>query len=111
MRVEGLAGKVAEDGNLAFLGICMVHQTRYQIRTNNALCQKEAVIGRNSGRSQSSTSRSITPSTILQRTVPTLLVVSPWHRDSLEQSTFYFLTLVSSVINTDLVILNLQSLQ
>lgn len=34
--------------------------------TNNALCQKEAM--RNSRRSQASTSRFITPSTILQRT-------------------------------------------
>ena len=50
-------------------------------------------------------------STVLQRTVPTLLVVSPWYRDSLEQSTFYFLTLVSSVTYTDLVILNQHSLQ
>jgi hypothetical protein len=39
MRVEGLAGKVAEDGNLS------THQTRYKIRTNNALRQKEAMIG------------------------------------------------------------------
>jgi len=46
MRVEGLVGKVAEDGNLTFLGICMVaiHQTRHQIRTNNGLCRKEAMI-------------------------------------------------------------------
>jgi hypothetical protein len=97
MRVEGLAGKVVEDGNLAFLGICMAAYIKqdYQIRTNNALCQKEAMVWwlRNARRNQASMSRPITPSTILQRTdnetmrsltrcplikvqLPTLLVVT-----------------------------------
>jgi hypothetical protein len=64
MRAGDLAGKVAEDGNLAFFGICMrgTHQTRSLSERGHDWWL------RNSRRSQASTSRFTTPSTILQRT-------------------------------------------